>query len=95
MFTVEVKKIKEEEGVLFLELAGESKTFANLLREELWNDETVSEAAAIKEHPYMDQPKLFIKMHGKSKPQRALQDATKRIESKIKDLEKEFSRALV
>ena len=91
---MEVKKIKDEDGILILELEGESKNFANLLREELWNDKNVSEAAAIKEHPYMDQPKLFLKMKGKNKPQKSLKDAAKRMEVKIKELDKEFSRAL-
>jgi len=90
---MEVKKVKDEDGVLILELEGESKTFANLIREELWNDKNISEAAAIKNHPYMDQPKLFLKMQGKNKPQKALKDAAKRIQVKTKDLEKEFSRA--
>ena len=90
---MEVKKIKDKDGVLMLELEGESKGFANVLREELWNDKNVSEAADIKEHPYMDQPKLFVKMKGKNKPQKALKDAAKRVEVKVKDLEKEFSRA--
>ncbi|NCO97064.1 MAG: hypothetical protein COY38_03040 [Candidatus Aenigmarchaeota archaeon CG_4_10_14_0_8_um_filter_37_24] len=91
---MEVKKIKDESGILMLELEGESKTFANLLSEELWNDANISEAAPIKEHPYMEQPKLFMKMKGKSKPEKALADAGKRIEVKVKDLEKEFLRAL-
>jgi len=91
---MEVKKIKDEDGVLMLELNGESKNFANLLREELWNDKNISEVAAIKEHPYMDQPKLFLKMKGKTKPQKSLEDASKRMEVKVKELEKEFSRVL-
>ena len=91
---MEVKKIKDEEGVLMLELERESKTFTNLLSEELWNDKNVSEAAAIKEHPYMAQPKLYLKMKGKNKPEVAIKDASKRVEVKVKDLEEEFKRAL-
>jgi len=91
---MEVKKIKDENGVLILELERESKTFANLISDELWNDKNVSEATAIKEHPYMAQPKLYLKMKGKNNPKKALKDAVKRIEVKVKDLEKEFSRAL-
>lgn len=89
---MEIKKIKDEEGVLMLELQGETKTFTNLIREELWNDKNVSEVAAIKQHPYMDQPKLFLKMEGRFSVFKALDDAAKRIEVKVKDLEKEFSR---
>ena len=91
---MEVKKIKDENGVLMLELEGESKSFTNLISEELWNDKNVSEAAAIKEHPYMAQPKLFLKMKGKNKTQKVLKDAAKRIQVNVKDLEKEFSRSL-
>ena len=89
---MEVKKIKDEDGVFMIELEGESKTFTNLIAEELWNDKNISEAVAIQNHPYMDQPKLFLKMKGKAKPQKALQDAAKRVQVKLKDLEKEFSR---
>ena len=89
---MEVKKIKDEEGILMLELEGESKSFANLIREELWNNKTINEAAAIKNHPYMDQPKLFLKMKGKEKPEKALKDAAKRIQVSLKDFENEFSR---
>jgi len=91
---MEVKKIKDENGILMLELERESKSFTNLVQEELWNDKNVSEAAAIKEHPYMAQPKLYLKMKGKNKPEVAIKDAAKRIEVKIKDLEEEFKRAL-
>ena len=90
---MEVKKIKEENNNLILELAGESKTFANLIREEVWNSDGVSEAAAIQEHPYMEQPKLFLKMEGRYSHKKALEDAAKRIEVKVKEFEKEFSRA--
>lgn len=87
---MEVKKIKDEGG-LIIELSGESKNFANLIVEEVWNDEDVLEAAAIKEHPYMEQPKIFLKMTGKQSPEKALIDAAKRIENTIKELEKQFS----
>ncbi|MEM5792739.1 MAG: RpoL/Rpb11 RNA polymerase subunit family protein [Candidatus Aenigmatarchaeota archaeon] len=88
---MEIKKLRDDDAFM-IEIAGESKTFANLIVEELWNDEDVSEAAAIKEHPYMDQPKIFLKMKGKQDPNRTLRDAAKRIEVKIKELEREFSR---
>ncbi|MBD3156165.1 MAG: hypothetical protein GF368_05995 [Candidatus Aenigmarchaeota archaeon] len=91
---MEVKKIKEKDNNWVLELEGESKTFANLIREELWNSEGVVEAAAIQEHPYMDQPKLFLKMEGRYSHTKALEDTAKRIEIKLQELEKEFSRAL-
>jgi DNA-directed RNA polymerase subunit L len=90
---MEVKKIKEEDKKLLVELERESKTFANLIREELWNDENIEEASSIKNHPYMDEPKILVKMSGRYSNTKALKDAAKRVQTKVKDLEKEFSRA--
>lgn len=91
---MEVKKIKEKDKTWTIELEGESKTFANLIREELWNSDGVDEAAAVQEHPYMEQPKIILKMEGRYTHTKALDDTAQRIENKIQDLEKAFSREL-
>jgi len=91
---MELNKIKEDSDMVEIELKGESVSFANLIKEELWNDNNVDEAAYIKEHPYMAQPKIYVKMKGKSSPRVALERAIKRLQIKLKDLEKEFKRAL-
>ena len=87
---MEVKEIKNDGNALLVELKGDTIGFANLIREELWNDENVEEAASIKEHPYMAEPKVYVKMKGRAQPQKALKDATARVESKLKELRKEF-----
>ena len=89
-----VKVLKKEKDMLLVELGGESVGFANLIRKELWNDKNVDEAAYIKEHPYMAEPKVYVKMKGKFSPKSALLNAAKRIESNIKELKKEFQRNL-
>jgi len=91
---MELVKIKEDSDTIEIELRGESVGFANLIKEELWNDKNVDEAAYIKEHPYMAEPKIYVKMKGKSSSRVALQRAVKRLYVKLKDLEKEFKRAL-
>ena len=91
---MELNKIKEDSNTIEIELKGESVGFANLIKEELWNDKNVDEAAYIKEHPYMAEPKIYVKMKGKSNPRIALQRAVKRLQVKLKDLEREFKRAL-
>lgn len=58
---MEIKILREEENVLLIEFLDESETFLNLLREELWNVKGVIEAAYIKEHPELSNPKLWIK----------------------------------
>lgn len=90
---MEVREVKNDENGLLIELKGDTIGFANLVREELWNDENVEEAASIKEHPYMAEPKIFVKMKGKAWPQKALKDAASRVASKSKELRKEFESA--
>ena len=89
---MEVTVIKEEPGTLLIELRGETKSFANLIREELWNDPNILEAAVIKEHPYKSEPRIFVKMKGRSTPKKALEKAAKRIQNKLKEFDTEFSR---
>lgn len=85
--------IKKDKNLLEVEVGGESVGFANLIKEELWNDKAIDEAAYIKEHPYMVEPKIYVKTK-KKEPKRVMQDAVKRIQVQLKDLEKEFKRAL-
>jgi len=91
---MELNKIKEDNDTIEIELKGEGVGFANLIKEELWNDENVDEAAYLKEHPYMAEPKIYVKMKGKSSPRVALERAIKRLHVKLEDLQKEFDRAL-
>ena len=91
---MELKKLKSGSGLLELEIKGEDVGFTNLIKEELWNDKQVSEAAQIKEHPYMAEPKIYLKMKGKTDPKVALKNAQKRLVVKLKDLKGEFQRAL-
>jgi DNA-directed RNA polymerase subunit L len=91
---MKLNKIKEDSDMIEIELKEESVGFANLIKEELWNDENVDESAYIKEHPYMSEPKIYVKMKGKSSPKVALERTIKRIQVKLEDLQKEFNRAL-
>jgi len=90
---MELNVLKKRDNFLEIELKGESIGFANLIKEELWNDNSVDEAAYIKEHPYMSEPKIYLKTKRKD-PKIVLENAIKRIEVQLKDLEKEFKRAL-
>ncbi|MEM5777195.1 MAG: DNA-directed RNA polymerase subunit L [Candidatus Aenigmatarchaeota archaeon] len=86
---MEVKVLKQEKDSLFVELEGDTIGFANLLREELWENKDVDEAASIKEHPYMSEPKVYVKTKGVS-PKKVLLDVAKSLQNKVKELEKEF-----
>jgi len=86
---MEVKVLKQEKDSMLVELKGDTIGFANLLREELWENKDVDEAASIKEHPYMSEPKVYVKTKGTS-PKKVLLDAAKSLQNKVKELEKEF-----
>ena len=90
---MELKVVKEDEKTLVVEFKGENIGFINLLREELWNDKNVSEAAYVKEHPYLSDPKLFIKT-SRGSPRTALEKASERITKKIDEFSEEFKQAL-
>jgi DNA-directed RNA polymerase subunit L len=90
---MELKKVKEEKGLLLLEVGGETFTVTNALREELWNDKSVVEAAQIREHPYLSQPKVFVKTD-KGSPEAALEKAAERISAQAREFQEEFKKAL-
>lgn len=90
---MELKKIKEDEKTLLLEVGGETFTVTNVLREELWNDKGVSESAQIREHPYLSQPKVFVKTE-RGSPISALEKAAERISQQAKEFREEFKKAL-
>lgn len=90
---MELKKVKEGKDTLLLEVGKETFTVTNALREELWNDKSVSEAAQIREHPYLSQPKVFVKTSSGS-PVAALEKAAGRVSAQAKEFQAEFKKAL-
>ncbi len=90
---MEVRVVKQDKDSAIIELKGGTIGFANLISEELWENSEVQEAACIKEHPYMAEPKVYVKTKGVS-PKKVLLDAAKSLQNKVKELEKEFQISL-
>jgi len=90
---MELKVVKEDEKMLMLEVKGETIGFVNLLREALWNDKNISEAAYVKEHPYLSEPKVFVKT-SRGLPKTALEKAADFILNETKKFREEFKKAL-
>jgi len=86
---MELKVVKEDEKTLVLELKGQNTTLTSLIKDELWNDKNVSEAAQIKEHPYLSEPKVFVKVK-RGKPITALKKATVRLISHLDEFKDKF-----
>ena len=85
--------LKKDKDSVIIEVKGESKTFVNLLKDELWEDKNILEASAIKEHPYMGEPKLLVKVKT-GNPMIAIKKAVKHLDVKTKEIRDEFNRDL-
>jgi len=90
---MELNLVKNEDNTTIVEIEGETVTLTNALRGELWEDKNVSEAAHIKEHPYMANPKIFVKT-SKGKPETALGKASERLVKKTEEFSEKFKKAL-
>ena len=90
---MELSIVKEDDKKLILETKGESIAFAHLFKDELWKDSNVKEAAAIQEHPYLAQPKIFV-ITSKGSPRTALEKAADSIGKQAKEFNDKFKAAL-
>jgi len=81
---MDIKILEESKNKIIFELPGQSHTFSNALRKELWNDDHVKIAAYTIEHPQVGQPRFILETDGED-PKKTLKSAAKRV---IKVLEK-------
>ncbi len=90
---MELNIVKQDDKTLMIEAKDETVTLTNLISNELWEDKSVKEAAQIKQHPYMDEPKILVKV-SKGKPKSALKKASDRVLAQTDEFRKEFKKAL-
>ncbi len=86
---MELKIINESKNRLEIEIKGETHTFCNALKSELWNDTHVKAAAYRIEHPLVGVPRLLVETDGKESPRKALAKAVKRLKSQLDKFKKE------
>ena len=89
---MELKVVSNKDKTLILETVEETVTLSNALRGELWADENVSEAATIKEHPYLENPKILVKTT-RGKPETALDKAADRLIKQSEEFADKFQKA--
>jgi len=85
---MQIKILKQEKEELEIEL--DNLTIAELLRNELWNEE-VEVSAWKREHPTKN-PVLIIRTKGKD-AKKVLLDAIEKIQEKNQEILKEFKKA--
>ncbi|MBN2202951.1 MAG: DNA-directed RNA polymerase subunit L [Candidatus Aenigmarchaeota archaeon] len=84
-----VKVLENENEILKLEFEDETETITNVLATQVWNEG--GEAAAVREHPFIEKPKLVVK--GKN-PEKLLLKSTKALQEQCEEFSEEFKRAL-
>lgn len=90
---MELKILEEKKNKLVIEVKGETHTFCNAMKKELWNDKHIKAAAYTVSHPFAGVPKLMVETDGSETPKKALLDAAKRIEKEFDSFKSEFSKA--
>lgn len=90
---MELKKIEDNGKRMIIEFDSETVAFANMIKDKLWEDSSVKEAATIKEHPYLSKPKILVEV-SRSSPQIALEKATEKLLGETKEFKEKFKDAL-
>jgi len=81
---MEMNILEEKKGRLVFELEGVDHTFCNALKDELWNDKTVSISTYAIEHPLKPKPKFVLEAN---EPKKSLKEASVRLQKKHKELQ--------
>lgn len=87
---MEVTVLEQAKNRLVLEIKGEGHSLCNILKKELWNDESIITAGYAIEHPQIGVPKFFIETKAGTTPKEALQDAIKRLKKQNDKFEELF-----
>ena len=90
---MELNILEDNKNRIIFEIKGETHTFCNALKKELWNDKKVKLAAYDIDHPFVGVPKMIVETEGASSPKKVLVEAAKRLEKKSEDLKQAFVKA--
>ena len=85
-----MKVLKDEKGLLEVELEGERHGFPNALVAALLEDPDVDMASYTLEHPLTGSPKLFVRVKRGKDAHKALKAAAEKLLKDFKDFEKQF-----
>ena len=91
---MKLKIIEDKKNKLIFELVGETHTFCNALKQELWNDKHIKVASYNIAHPLVGVPKFVIETDGSEKPKKALTEAAKRLKKVSDKFKTAFTKAI-
>lgn len=89
---MKIKVLEDKKTRLVLEIEGETHTFCNALKKELWNDDNVKVAGYNISHPYVGIPKIIVETSTSETPRKALSGAVSRLKKDIGVFDKAFSK---
>ncbi len=84
---MEIRTLDSSKDSLEIEVLGENETLLNPIKVKLLADEDVDLAEYIIEHPFLSNPKIYIRTK-KGEPSAALKRALKALHKECKDFEK-------
>jgi DNA-directed RNA polymerase subunit L len=86
---MQLRVVEENKGMLKIEVAGESATLTQLIAEQVWNNG--GEAAALQEHPFMEEPKILVTG---TNPRKLLEKAASSVQDTADKCKEEWNKAL-
>jgi len=87
---MELNVIEDKKNRMVFEIKGETHTFCNILRKELWNDKHIKIAAYSIDHPLLGIPRFIVETDGKEEPKEAVREAVKRLKKMNEAFQKQF-----
>ncbi len=87
---MEINVIEQSKHKMVFEIKGEDDTFANALKDMLYNDSNVKIASYRIEHPLIGIPKFIIETKGD--PKKALIDAAKKLKKEAMKFHDDFKK---
>ena len=89
---MELKILENKKNRIVVEIKGETHTFCNAIKKELWNDKHVRAAAYRISHPFVGVPTLIVETDSAETPKKALLEASKRLQKNFDKFKSEFSK---
>ena len=93
MKSMEVVKVKGDDKAALIEVREETFTLTSAIEEELWECKGVVEAASFREHPYLSEPKIWVKVE-KGSVKEALENSVDSLIEITKEFRDKFKKAL-
>ncbi|MEK6874853.1 MAG: DNA-directed RNA polymerase subunit L [Nanoarchaeota archaeon] len=91
---MQIHILEDKATRISFEIEGADHTICNMLKQELYEDETIKVAGYTINHPYVGKPKFIIETKQGGIPRKAITAAIKRLQKTVEDLSKKAAKEL-